>query len=248
MPSFLVKPESINEDTIILSGREYKHAIKVLRYVKGDIINVIDGAEKKYKAVIIEIYKNSLRAKILETHKTDTEPQVSITLFQSLIKATRFEMILEKATELGIQRIVPVITERSIYKSAEPGEKMRKRWQRILEGAACQCGRMDIPELGPVISFEKAVSENEQNLNILFFPDKSSEKIAGILEVLEKIESLGLFVGPEGGFSEKEFRTAVSAGIRICGLGSNILRAETAAIVSLAIVIYEIEKLSEKQL
>lgn len=241
MTHFYVEPDRIRDGRIEISGPLYKHIVHVRRCRKGDTIRVIDGTSREYQARIEECRDKSCIAAILEVKERQCEPPVSLTLYQAMIKANRFEIILEKSAELGVSKIVPLCCERTIAGSTDPGKEKMKRWQKILSSAAGQSGRAKIPDLSPVMSFDEALRQHTEELLLIFSPNAESSPLKKVIGPAQRITSAGVLIGPEGGFSNEEIRKATSAGAMEVYLGPRILRAETAAIASAAIVLYELE-------
>jgi 16S rRNA (uracil1498-N3)-methyltransferase len=169
---------------------------------------------------------------------THTEPRLSLTLYQSLLKGDRFEWVLQKGTELGVQAFVPVLSQRSVFADAERAGKKLSRWQRILREAAEQSHRGRLPQLCAPTSFARACEESVENHQISLMPweEAAGESLSGALRSADTPpRSVALLIGPEGGFDPQEAALAQGCGIRVVTLGPRILRAETAAVASVAI-------------
>jgi 16S rRNA (uracil1498-N3)-methyltransferase len=245
MTHFYVEPDRIRDGSIVISGPLFRHIVQVRRCRKGDIIRVIDGTSREYAARIEECRDKSCTAVIEEVKERLCEPRVSLTLYQAMIKANRFEMILEKSAELGVSRIVPLVCERTIAGSADPGKEKMKRWQKILIGAAGQSGRAKIPELSPVMSLDESLRQRGEECLLVFSPRAEAFPLKKIIDRMRRSTSAGVLIGPEGGFTPEEIAQATSMGAMEVYLGPRILRAETAAIASAAIVLYELEHMGE---
>lgn len=203
----------------------------VLRLKTGERIILFDGELNESLAEIKEIGKNSLTVKILKTEKNQNEPQNQTILYCALLKRENFEITVQKITETGIKEIHPIITERTIKLNFK-----KDRLEKIIKEAAEQSGRGIIPTLNETLDFKKAVeSASKNNLNILL--DSIGEPFNNNLSTsqvdnLKKSARVGIFVGPEGGWTEKELAFAKSKNFKIASLGKLTLRAETAAIIA----------------
>lgn len=242
MPKYFVDSENIKGNIISIAGEEAKHILSVMRMSTGDEIVVCDGKNHDFLCRIAETGKGFLEAEIVERHLCETEAETEITLFQGLPKSDKMEFIIQKCVEIGVKRIVPVSTERAVVKIEKGGkeEKKLERWRKIAEAAAKQSGRGIIPDISGVISFSEAVKEASFLENAII--PYENEKETGIKDFIKKAKkgSVGIFIGPEGGLSENEIKTAVENGIVPVTLGKRILRTETAGMVACAIILYEL--------
>ncbi len=245
MPKFFIAKEDIFEDKITISGGDAVHIAKVLRLTEGDKITLCDGVGLDYAGEITESNKDSVTVNILSKTPCLAEPSVSVTLFQGLPKQGKMDFIIEKCTELGISRIVPVMMHRCVANVRdEKAEKKLSRWRKIAAESVKQCGRGVIPEINDVLSFQDAVRmatdlelclaayENERNVSLKSALSGKSPK------------SVGIFIGPEGGFEESEIKMLLSTGIPSVTLGRRILRTETAGQAVLTAIMYELDELN----
>lgn len=233
MPNFFVDGESFLHDTVKITGEEANHAIKVLRIKKGDRLTLFDGAGNCAEAVAESIGGRELFARVLCRFASLTEPGLKITLFQGIPKNPKMDLIIQKAVEIGVCRIVPVRTHRSVAKI--DGDKKAERYNRIAFEAAKQCGRALVPEVSAPVSFEEALEEARGCGRILI--PYECERLAKIGK-LDNCGSLAIFIGPEGGFEEAEVKRAEECGARRVTLGKRILRTETAGLVCAAICLH----------
>ncbi len=242
MPKYFTKPENINDEFITIEGDEAKHILNVMRMTEGDKITVCDGNKKDYYCKIIETGKNVLKAQIIETAESETEPETEIVLFQGLPKSDKMEYIIQKCVEIGVSRIVPVITERAVVKIEKGAKEDKKieRWLKISESAAKQSGRGIIPIVERPVKLSEAIKEAALLENAVI-PYENEEK-TGLKEFIKSAKkgSIGIFIGPEGGFDSSEIEMAVKSGIIPVTLGKRILRTETAGLVTAAIILYEL--------
>lgn len=240
MPKFFVSKQQIANQITILD-EDAKHIKTVLRAKPGEEMTVCDGEGTDYFCKINAVAEKEILLDILEKKLCQTEPAVKITLFQGLPKADKMDMIIQKCVELGIDSIVPVVTERTIVKLDKKEPKKIQRWQKIAESAAKQSGRGKIPCIENVLSFSQAIEESKKLCSAVIPYEKELQR--GIKEFVKTFsgDTLGLFIGPEGGFSLEEIQQAQKEGILPITLGKTILRTETAAIVATAILLHELE-------
>ena len=235
MPKFFTKTDYINGDELKIVGEDVSHISKVLRMSSGDSIIVCDGEGNDYDATITSISKTEVVAKITGSYVCDAEPCVNVTLYQALPKQGKMEYIIQKNTELGINKIVPVYTKRCVVKPSDKTE----RWQKIAEAAAKQSGRGIIPQVMPAISFDDAINQMKDfDLALMPYECEEQVKLKDILNSC-KYKNISIFIGPEGGFDLTEVEFAKSAGVKSVTLGKRILRTETAASAVLPIIMYE---------
>lgn len=241
MPKFFVSNDNINDHIITLDGENARHIGSVLRAKLGDIITVCDGNGRDYECEITEITKKVVIAKITDIFSNDNEPDIKITLYQGLPKADKMELVIQKCIEIGVDRIVPVKTEHTVVKLDGKEDKKLQRWNKIAESAAKQCGRGKIPLVDSVKSFKAAIDEGI-NLDGAIIPyEKEEENSIKTFAKGFKGKSIGVFIGPEGGFSNEEIDFALSKGVKPVTLGKRILRTETAGLVTSVILLYELE-------
>lgn len=242
MPRFFVSPEDIGDSQIVLVGEDAKHLKKVLRVTVGEEITICDTNGMDYECRIVSLEEETVTVTILKKYPCISEPKIKITLFQGIPKGDKMELIIQKAVELGVERIIPVAMERSVAKLDKKEEKKISRWKKIAEAAAKQSGRGKIPMVGPqVLTFSKGLEEAKQ-LDCAILPYEKEEK-QGLRKVCSEFQgqSMGIFIGPEGGFAPEEIQSALDANILPVTLGKRILRTETAGLVTVAIVLYELE-------
>ncbi len=243
MSKFFVPRENIYEDKIIIDNTDVSHITKVLRMVIGDEITLCDGMGFDYSAKISDIQSNKVICSILSKEKSDTEPNISVTLFQGLPKAAKMDYIIQKTTELGISKIVPCSLKRCVVKldTKKAEEKKCERWQKISEEAAKQSGRGIVPKVNMPLSL-KEVLDSAKDYDLFFVPYEA-EDTTTIKEVLTSVnepKNVAFMIGPEGGFDISEIDVIKKAGIKTVTLGKRILRTETAGEAALAMIMYEI--------
>lgn len=234
MYNFFVESGSRNGDIFIITGADHNHIKNVLRMREGDEILISEDG-KSHLCVIESIDAQTVTAKVTEENYRDTELPVKIYLFQGLPKSDKLELIIQKTVELGVAGIIPVEMNRSIVKLDDKKKSAkRERWQAIAESAAKQSKRSLIPEVFDVLTYKQAM-EKAKEMDVLLIPYENENGMKATSEALEKINagaSVGILIGPEGGFEEKEVAAAIDAGGISISLGKRILRTETAAITS----------------
>ena len=267
MHRFFVPPELIKATSIeVPLPKELAHQVRdVIRLDIGEQLLLLDNSGDEVLAIVARINKASVEVYLLERRPGKSESAVRIILCQGMLKSTRFEWILEKGTELGVSVFSPIICRRSMAGLESTGSSKIHRWQRIIQEAAEQSGRSRLPELLPIRSLVDALSdilqdtlaimpwEEEHSLTLhdaLNSTNPSTRNIGATLAVARPMEprtlqtpsTIVLFIGPEGGLMAEEVALAQKHGVQIVTLGDRILRAETAAIATVANVLYECER------
>jgi 16S rRNA (uracil1498-N3)-methyltransferase len=243
MHRFFVNPTSLKADQVTLPKEQARQIKQVLRLKSQDRILVLDDTGREYEVILEEVVRERVTGHVVHTRDSQGEPAVSLTLYQSLVSRDKFEWVLQKGTEVGIRRFVPVRTQRSIVRGAAGfTPQRRQRWQRILKEAAEQSARGRIPELKEPVTFASCLQDLSSYDRVLLARAGGQEaSLSGSLDQQwDKIRTAALFIGPEGGFSDEEVDQARVAGVTIVGLGPRILRTETAAVVGAALVLYEL--------
>lgn len=243
MPRFFTARENISDTQIIIDNEDVNHISRVLRLGAGDEITVCDGRGFDYRAEIASVENKKIVCRIIEKTKSGTEPNIEVTLFQGLPKASKMDYIIQKTTELGITRIVPCALSRCVVKLENQKAELKKteRWQKVAEAAAKQSGRGAIPEIAVPQKLDAAIEEMKQ-CDICFAPYECEEKtnLRDVLLSVKEPKKIGFIIGPEGGFDLSEIEKIKSAGIQTVTLGRRILRTETAGEAVLSMIMYEI--------
>lgn len=244
MQQFFAEPSRIREGQAVLEGADVNHMKNVLRMRQGEEVKISDGAGKVYRCRVGAYEDGRAVLDILEELETDTELPSEIWLFQGLPKGDKMDWIVQKAVELGVYRIVPFRASRSVVKLDEKkAGKKCGRWQTVAKGAAEQSGRGVIPEVGQVQDFREAL-RTAGSLDRILIPYELERGMAETVKVIEDIapgQSVGIFIGPEGGFEKEEIELAVQHGAVPVSLGKRILRTETAGLTALSILMYHLE-------
>ena len=234
MYNFFVNDENKQGKLYFITGSDFNHIKNVLRMKAGEEFLVSDGGES-HLCRLESLDGETAVAKIIEENYQITELPVKIYLFQGLPKSDKFELIIQKSVELGIASIIPVEMNRSIVKLVEKKkDSKRERWQAIAESAAKQSKRNVIPEVHSVMTYKQAL-EKAKELDLFLVPYENENGMLATKEALAKIKigmSIGLLIGPEGGFEEREVSAAMEVGGTPISLGKRILRTETAAITA----------------
>ena len=245
MYRFFVEPEACRDDFVRLSGGDRNHIKNVLRLKVGESITVCTGGDREYICEIAEYTDTEVVARIVDILGTNGELPVEITLYQGLPKSDKLELIIQKAVELGAVRIVPVVTKRTVVKlDSGKAAKRVERYNTIALSAAKQSKRNIIPQVDRVMTFSEAL-EDAKHLDMNLIPYEEAKGIQHSKEVIRQIagkRSLGIFIGPEGGFAEEEIEAAKAMGAECITLGHRILRTETAGLAILSILMFELEQ------
>lgn len=225
---------------ILISGADAGHLTRVLRLGAGARIDVLDGEGRVLRARIQKVTRDVVRALVEEVGKASSEPPVRLTLVQGLARGEKMDLVVQKAVEIGVARIVPVCCARTVVRlDQEQGRRRRERWQKIAVEAAEQCGRAVVPAVEPLSSLGDALSSIPPGTTVLL--PWEGEHVVGLGDVLDAAPPAGevfVFIGPEGGFTAEEVALCRVAGARSVTLGPRILRTETAGLVAAALVLY----------
>lgn len=240
---FFVEEIRVDNGICIIAGSEAKHISNVLRMRAGDRFILMDGRGSRFQAVIESVSSKWVRA-VLEKSLPNPPPSpVHITLCQALTKSRAMDYLLRKTSELGVDRVVPFYSERTTvgYKKERLVNKMR-HWREIAISAAKQCGRGIPAEIEPPFSFMELMERwrGEVALKVVLWEEEGAKDLKNLLKLSPSADNFVGMIGPEGGFSEEEINIAGNAGFIVASLGNRILRADTAAITTVAIVQYEL--------
>lgn len=245
MYRFYIEQNQIHDDYITIEGSDVNHIKNVLRMKVGEAMILCDGQGTDYHCTIDTLSNDFIQAKVVEVEDTQTELPAKIYLFQGLPKKDKMELIIQKAVELGVYQIVPVMMKRSVVKLDDKKKEQKKleRWQSIATSAAKQSGRGIIPEVVPVMSYKEAISmAKEMEYKVLPFEHaKGMEETKKIIKEVQGKKTVAIFIGPEGGFEDDEVAYAMESGIKPITLGKRILRTETAGLTILSVLMFELE-------
>ena len=224
-----------------LTGDEARHCAQVTRHRAGDVVVVFDGEGRKAEARIESLSKTEVTLTLLTEQRLEA-PRRPITLLQSITKGETFEWILEKAVELGVQRILPVISERTIVRlDARDAAKKHDKWQRLVLEACKQCGQAWLPEISAPLSLRSALDlVNADSARLVASLQPQAQSFAALRSGMNNSAGAAIAVGPEGDFSPAEYQILATAGWSHWSLGSLVLRSETAAIYALSVLNHEL--------
>lgn len=246
MYQFFVEDAQVSDGFVRIEGSDINHIKNVLRMKSGERVRISTSSGKNYYCEIAEITDSMVQADILEELTEGTELPNKIYLFQGLPKGDKMELIIQKAVELGAYEIIPVAMKNCVVKlDPKKAENKVKRWQEIAKSAAKQSKRSLIPTVQLPLTYQQAV-EAAKELDVVLIPYENERGMAATKEAVERLaagESIGIFIGPEGGFAPEEIDAAKSEDMQLISLGKRILRTETAGLAALAILSYHLETL-----
>ncbi len=245
MHRFFISPDILHGEKIVLANSQAHQIRDVLRMKPGDKIIVLDNTGYEYKVSLIKIDRREIIGEVINKTRSEGEPKVRITLYQSILAREKFEWVLQKCTEVGVCSFVPVVTQRSIVRGAESVTiKKMSRWQSIITEAAEQSGRGRVPTLESPLNFSDVISGLD-NFDCSLFGSTQIDT-PDLREIIKgkdsELKKIALFIGPEGGLTETEIADADGRGAKAFSLGKRILRTETAAVVASAIILYELDR------
>lgn len=244
MQHFFVTPDQVRGESVYIEGSDVNHMKNVLRMKQGEEVEISDGNNHRYCCHIESFEADSIVLQIQEELKIDTELPSRIYLFQGIPKSDKMELIIQKAVELGVYEVIPVVTKRAVVKLDEKkAQKKVSRWREIARSAAKQSGRGILPEVGEVMNYREAL-ERAADLDVVLIPYELAEGMEATKAAIEAIrpgQSIGIFIGPEGGFEKEEVELALQSGAKEITLGRRILRTETAGLTTLSILMYHLE-------
>jgi 16S rRNA (uracil1498-N3)-methyltransferase len=230
---FFVLPEHIRNGWVEFAPAQARQITQVLRLRLGDRVAVFDGTGREIVAALATATPRQASARILREVPRVGPPALSVTLAQVIPRGSAMDLIVGKATELGVSRIVPLEAERSVRRATARGP----RWRRIAQEAAEQCGRPDLPELAPIASLEAYLCGHPEGVPLVACdPSEGSRPLVSVCQDLHGVTALTLLVGGEGGLSPDEIERLRSPGVHLASLGPRLLRAETAALAALAVI------------
>jgi len=247
MNRFFVSEANLKAENVVFDSRQAHRIRNVLRMRPGERIIVLDNQGWEYDVTLTQVNRDQVLGQITEKRSASTEPQVQITLYQSLLAREKFEWVLQKCTEVGVSRFVPVITERSVVRDKKTiGPGKLDRWRRIITEAAEQSRRGRIPQLNPPLALDQQAVSGLDAFDCRLIATTHQQDVS-LREILRQdsgqTSTVAVFIGPEGGFTEQELQLCQDSGATIINLGPRILRTETAAMVATALILYELDQL-----
>ncbi len=245
MHRFFIRQENIYKDSITIEGEDVQHISRVLRLRQGDQVTLCDQQGMDYQVSIEDIAKHTVRTTILSKEPSKGEPSIEAVIYQGIPKSTKMDLIIQKCTEMGIARVVPVMTARTVVKleSQKDEEKKVARWTKIAEEAAKQSARGIVPKIEMPMSLEEALADSRK-LDLVLMPYEGEQEVSvkGALQG-KTPKGVGFFIGPEGGFETYEVEKAKQSNIIPVTLGSRIMRTETAGFAVLTCLMYEFDQM-----
>lgn len=246
MQRYFVAPEAIQGDSVRITGDDVKHITRVLRLQPGAEVICANGVGGSYLVRLTELGADQVLGQVIQALEEKVESQVKLTLVQGLPKGDKMDLIVQKGTEVGISRFVPVETTRTIVQyDAKKESKRRERWQRIAKEAAEQAHRVVIPDIDEVATFTKWLSQEAAayDLILIAYEGEAGQSLRTALNAqngseIDRSRSIAVIIGPEGGFEHQEVLLAQEKGARVVTLGPRILRTETAGLVATAMILY----------
>ncbi len=236
MPQFFIKASDFDRDKAVIRDEDYHHLVNVRRVITGDVLRLRSEDGKGYTARITGIGKSEINLKIIS--ETGLNPAIiNISLYMALIKGGNFEFVIQKAVEVGVNRIIPIISSRTVPDPGKKIEEKHARWNKIIDGAAKQCFRSNMPEIDYPLPFPDIFGRDESAMKIIAHPGALTE-LHDYLSASDKPESVSIIIGPEGGFSDQEIHAASGKGWMPVNFGATHLRAETAAVILPSLLIY----------
>lgn len=233
MPRFFVQSDQIENGIVTIKGDDARHISRALRMAVGDSVTVCDMRAVEYTCELTDFLPDRVRARIVSQKESDVEPPLRITLYQALPKGDKLDLIIQKAVECGVSRIVPFESERCVVRAKADAEARKtERRTRIATEAAKQCGRAVLPTVEPTVRFEDVLCDAVAHDTVFFcFEGEGTLPIGKLLreKPFERGARVAIVIGSEGGFSLSEAKAAKDAGFLMTGLGSRILRTETAS-------------------
>lgn len=232
MPRFPIEREDISKNKVTIAGSDFKHITKVLRLNVGDKISLFDNNSNEYTGEIIEVNSKNLVIKILDSWKAQTESALQIDLYQSVIKPNKMDLIVQKATELGVTNIFPVNSERT-----QKGLQSKiQRLNKISIESSKQCRRSKPPHVHKQSNLGTTLGNDSYDLKLILYENSEDSFREYISNNNKDLEKISVLIGPEGGFTENEVNLAEKNGYISLSLGKRILRAETAAITIISLI------------
>jgi 16S rRNA (uracil1498-N3)-methyltransferase len=236
-----VEPERLRDEVLVLAGEDHRYLTRVLRLGVGDPVVLFDGREVEADGTIIRVGPRALEVQIGARRSTQASDRPDFTLMQAIVKGDKMDFVVQKATELGVSRVIPVTTERSVPRGLDASGAVRAlgkraRWVKIAREGARQCGRVDVPEVEPVTPLPTALkAAHKEAFKLMLWEGAREHTVRQVLPT-EKPQRIIALVGPEGGFTDDEVAAAREAGFAVAGLGPRILRTETAAVVVMTVL------------
>lgn len=236
MPRFFT--QTISAEGGIISGDDAKHISRVLRMKVGELLTACDTKGYDYDCLIESLSDREVSLRVLEVRPSQSEPDVRVSLYQAMPKGDKLELIIQKAVELGVDSITPVMTRRCVSKpDSKSMAKKLERYNRIALEAAKQSGRGKVPQVCPMLDLPQALDEMAQTSCPILFYENATAPAKQVIDGAGK--EIAVLIGSEGGFDESEVELAIQKGCQVLSLGKRILRCETAPLAALSIIMFK---------
>ncbi|UCD55586.1 MAG: 16S rRNA (uracil(1498)-N(3))-methyltransferase [Candidatus Omnitrophota bacterium] len=243
MPRFFAPKENIKSNLIYIDGQEARHILNVMRLKENDKVIIFDGTGKEYTGFIKQARPKSVTVEIISTRVPKIDILPAITLAQAIPKKEKMDYIVEKATELGVHSIIPLVSERAIVRfESDKAVDRLARWKKIAIEAAKQCGRTDVPEIKDIQKFYNVVDDiNKFDMALMAC---LSEGTVALKEAVSdfKAGKIIIFIGPEGDFTPEEILMAEDTSCKFISLGKRVLKSDTAGLFLLSVLSYEFSR------
>ena len=244
MPHFFIRSDDVKDNKIFISDKEnYNHIVKSLRINTGEQLMLIDENEIEYQTKVVSVENKVVECDVLSSEKSKRDLPYNLYLAQSPLKSDAQLTVMEKSTELGIREVYPVYTDNCALKKSVAQNKTEK-WQKVMYEASKQCERANIPTCYELTNLETVLSADKFDRIIALCERNTNDSLKNYLREnsVKKGENILLIIGPEGGFSQREFELFKSKNLPMLSLGDLILKAETAVVVTLGNIVYEFGK------
>lgn len=238
MTRIFLPPEKLSSNHIHITGEQAHYLSLVLRLAPGELLTVFDGHGYRYECKTVSVHRKGVIAEVIKKDSYSTESPITVILAQGIAKGDKMDFIVQKSTETGVSKIVPLITERSQVRHTGKIE----RWRKIALSASQQSGRSRVPDIEEPVYFREFLKNAnvERSPGLIFSEEQKGKSLKEILETFRDIKTIMLIIGPEGGFSHEEVELAAGKGFAVVSLGPRILRTETAPIAAASIIQYEL--------
>jgi 16S rRNA (uracil1498-N3)-methyltransferase len=238
MPVFFISADQIRENRISITGRLHQHLKASLRYRVGDELWVGDERRRRFRIHLSQVDGRRIIGEVLEQIEGPAPKSPSLILGPALLKGERMDWVIQKATELGVAGMIPLVSSQTVVRPrADRAESQRQRWEQVVLEAAQQSERWDVPNIGKPCSFDAFCKAHASTTARLILQERQAKYALGSIPLPRRPnETIVLVVGPEGGWREEEIKVAEANGFVAVTLGSRILRAETATLAALAIL------------
>jgi 16S rRNA (uracil1498-N3)-methyltransferase len=245
MTNFYILPSDVDGDRVLFRGDEAKHLCVVYRKTIGDVVSAVDGQGNELAVILERVGPEEAAGRVIRLRRRTREPVARVVLAQAMTKSGKMDLVIQKGTELGVHRFIPVITEHTVVSPDEPSSaKRQKRWQKIAISAMKQSLRSRLPKVDAPMSFKQVLQQAvKADLALMASIIKDAKSLDRVFETCKAPREILMLVGPEGGFSSQEISQALQEKISLVSLGPRRLRAETAGILLVGLVLFKLGEL-----